>query len=81
MGSGVVSYICKQAVFKDFCIKSRSEQEGLIRFKSGTKVRWSPSAIEQRVTNHRKRDGIESTLTNPTEEIFWETMFPRLQGP
>ena len=54
-------------LIKDLSIKSGTEQEALVRFKSGTKPRGSPSAIEQWVTNLGKRDGIESTSTKPTE--------------
>ena len=63
-GDGFPSIICRNCFsllkrfseFKVLCIKSRSDQESLIRLKRRKKVTESPSVVQQRVSKRGKPD-------------------------
>ena len=66
------------AEFKAMCLKSRSDQESLVRLKRGKRVTESPSLAEQREAKRGKRDDqVERAESSSRRSLKFASIYPK----
>ena len=87
-GDGFPRRICRNcfnrlkqfAEFKALCLKSRSDQESLVRLKRGKKETESPSLAQQREVKRGKRDDhdqVERAESSSRRSLEFALIYPR----
>ena len=87
-GDGFPRRICRNyfnrlkefAEFKALCLKSRSHEESLVRFKRGKKETESPSLAQQREVKRGKRDDhdqVEGAESSSRRSLEFALIYPK----